>query len=391
VGFGIDRRARSRKGRGLFRKAPDAREIGDRLARLARRMLGSAVVRAGTKHDRYIVELQLHAAAPLATLSVESTGELALRAETVQLGPGYHADVLARLDQLLDELDFVWAEPVDAGTVVERAMCEWLAGALRRGEQARIGIPEGRHFKIEAPVLTPLGPRDAAWRDAVLADPLHARDAFAWWERGPGRAERASALVTMWLEVPWREPLDRHERELMERVDEELRAARKADATLDLPWAAWKELLAHLGVDDEDVTAKAGTQPSTIGYRRYDLDVELSGGWSVRLPGAMVGHWEDDGGQYWATDGERVVEFTSLTADGETDSQRLLEVAPEKHAVIARYAEGAQRGRAEAFDDEDVHVVVGLMTQAPHVGILTIKGADDTWALAAWRSLRQLG
>src|SRR6185503_9999811 len=32
VGFGILRHARSRKGRGLFRKAPDPREVGDRLA-----------------------------------------------------------------------------------------------------------------------------------------------------------------------------------------------------------------------------------------------------------------------------------------------------------------------------------------------------------------------
>lgn len=390
MGFGIDRRARSRKGRGLFRKAPDPRDIGDRLGRLARRMLKDGVVRTGAKQDRYLIDLRLHTAAPLATLTVEPDAELVLRAETAPLGPGYHADVIAKLDPLLDELDFVWSEPVD-DRAVPRAMCEWLAGELRGGGTLRLGVPEQRRFRIDAPVLTPLGPRDRAWCDAVLADPLHAKDAFAWWERGPGRAERARALVSMWLEVPWREPLDRDERELMQQVDDDLRAARNADPTLDLPWAAWRELLAHLGIDDEDVTAKAGTQSTTIGYRRHDLDVELSGGWSVCLPGAMVGHWEDDGGSYWATDGDRVVEFTSLTAEGETDSERLLAVAPEKHAVIARYAEGAQRGRAEAFDDDNVHVVVGLMTCAPHVGILTCKGGDESWALATWRSLRQLG
>jgi len=63
VGFGIARRARSRKAKGglraLLGRAPDAREIGDRLMRIARRMLGEAVVDATAKR----VTLQLHPAA----------------------------------------------------------------------------------------------------------------------------------------------------------------------------------------------------------------------------------------------------------------------------------------------------------------------------------------
>lgn len=390
MGFGIDLRARSTKGRGLFRKAPDPREIGERVGRLVRRVVKDGVVRAGWSGDRYIAELRLHPAAPLATLSVEPDAELRLRAETATLGPGYHADAVARMAPLLDELDFAWTEPFDAAKT-RRAMCEWLAGELRSEATVRIGIPEQRRFRIDAPALTPSGSRDAAWRDAVLADPMRAADAFVWWDTGPGRAERAKALIAMWLEVPWREPLDADERELMKQVDEDLRAARKADPALELPWAAWKELLAHLGIDDEDVTSRAGSEVATIGYRRHDLDVELSGGWMVTMSGAMVGHWEDDGERYWATDGDRMIEFSSLTADGDSDSDQLLSVAPEKHPVIARFTDGPQRGRAEAFDDEDVRVVICLMARAPHVGILTCKGGDDAWALATWRSLHQVG
>jgi hypothetical protein len=391
VGFGIDLHARSRKRGGWFRKAPEPREIGQRLGRLVGRMLGERAVRHGWKQDRFLVELRMHPAAPLATLSVETDGDLVLRGETAMLGPGYHADAIARIGPLLEELEYAWSEPVDDLPAIQAATCAWLAGELREHETLRLGVPRARRFQIDAPVLTPLGPRDARWRDGVIADPAQARDAFPWWERGPGRAELASALVAMWLEVPWREPLDREERELMTKVDEDLRAARKADPSLPIPWAAWKELLAHIGIEDEDVLERAQRDAdggAPIGYRRHDLDVDLSGGWSVRLPGAMVGHWEDDGARYWATDGDRVVEFTSFTADGELDSERLLAVAPEKHAVIERFASGAQRGRAEAFDDEDVHVVIGLMAAAPHVGILTCKGADDGWALATWRSLR---
>lgn len=389
MGFGIDLRARSRKGRGLFRKGPDPREIGERISRLIRRVVKDGVERHGWKQERYLVDFRLVPGGSVATLTVEPDAALWLRGETSALGPGYHVELIARLAPLLDELDYTWTEPTELAAT-QAAICAWLAGELGTGDPVRVGIPATRRFRMDAPVLTPLGPRDEAWRAAVVADPARAADAFPWWDRGPGRLELARAQVAMWLEVPWREPLDSEERTLMERVDEDLRAARKADPALALPWAAWKELLANLGVDDEDVSAKAASAPAApVGYRRHDLDVELSGGWIVTLPGSMVGHWEGEGEQYWATDGDRAVEFTSLTADGEDDSDRLLAVAPEKHPVIARHSDGAYRGRAEAFDDEEVHVVVGLMTCAPHVGILTCKGGDEAWALATWRSLRQ--
>jgi hypothetical protein len=386
VGFGIDRRARSRKGRGLFRRAPDPREIGERFGRLVRRSLKDKVVRSGWKKERFIAELQL-VPGTTAVASIGPDAELAIDGDAAVLGPGYIAEVVGCIAPILDELDYAWTEPFELAETQD-AMCAWLAEQVRAAGQVQVGIPATRRFRIEAPVLTALGPRDAAWRDAVLADPRRAADAFAWWDVGPGRASRARALIAMWHEVPWREPLDKDERELMKQVDEDLRAARKADPAQDLPWAAWKELLAHLAIEDEDVDEHAGAAVSTIGYRRHDLLVELSGGWSVVLPAAMVTHWEDDGARFWATDGDRVVEFTSLTAEGEGDSDRLLAVAPEQHAVIERLSDGSRRGRAEAFDADDVHVVVGLMASAPHVGILTFKGGDQAWALATWRGLQ---
>ncbi len=389
MGSGIDLRARTTKGRGLFRKAPDPKDIAERVGRLLRRVVKDQVVRMGHKGERFIAELSTLPGAPVATLSVESNGELALQGDMSMGGPGLVLDLVGRLAPLLDELDYAWTSPPTL-SALQRELCEDFARVLRSGA-TRIGVPAARGFRIEAAVLTALGPRDAAWRDAVLADPARAADAFAWWESGPGRRERARALLSMWHEVPWREPLDRDERELMEQVDADLRAARKADPNLALPWPAWRELLAHLGIDDEDVTAKAAGERATLGYRRHDLDVELSGGWVVTLPGAMVGHWEEEDGRYWATDGDRAIEFTSLTAPDESDSARLLAVAPEQHDVVARHEDGDMRGRAEAYDDNAHHVVVGLMAKAPHVGILTCRGGTEAWALATWRSLRQVG
>ena len=267
-------------------------------------------------------------------------------------------------------------------------MCAWLAGELAR--DGRVNLID-RDFYTDAPVLTMLGPRDAAWRAAAIADPSRGADAFPWRELGPGSAERASALVAMWLEVPWRAPLDDAERDLMTQVDTDLAAARAAGQR-DLPFAEWAELLGYLGRDAAAarIRAVAGDRVPALGYRRLDVDVELSGGWSVRLPSAFVGTWEDEGARYVATDGDRVVEFTSLTAPDEDDSARLLAVAPERHPVIERIAEPARCGRAEVADEDDLHVVTGLVAEAPHVAILTCKGGvrDEPWALSTWRSLR---
>jgi hypothetical protein len=386
VGFGIHRHARSRKGRGLFRKAPDPREVGDRLGRLARRMLKDGVVRSGAKDDRYIVELKLHASAPVGRLTVEPDAELLLDVETAPLGPGYHAHVLDRIAPILDELDFVWTDSFDLAAT-QAAMCAWLADELRSGDRVRVGLPATRNFRIDAPVLTALGPRDAAWRDAVLADPAKAADAFPWWQPGAGRAELTRALVTMSLEVPWREPLDKDERELMTSVDEDLRAARKADPSLPLPWAEWKEMLMHLGIEDEDVNEHVGDRTPVLGYRRHDLEIELSGGWRVVVPGSFVGHWEDEGAKYWATDGDRAIEFSSLTAPDEQDSSKLLAVAPERYSVVERLSEANRQGRAEAFEEDGTPIIIGLMCNAPEVGILTCKGGTREWQLATWRSL----
>jgi hypothetical protein len=372
VGFGIDLRARSRKGKGLFRRGPDAREVAERLGWLSRRLF------KGARIGKNFSQLALLPGAPSLTITVEPDAELAVRGETASLGPGYHADALARFAPLLDELDFVWTTPAPSLSDVQAETTAWLVDALRAGP-VRWGVD--RPFVIDAPVLTPLGPRDAGWRDGVLAGQSPA-DAFPWWDAGPGRAALARALVALWHEVPWREPLDDREKEVMRTVDEDLRAARIAGLTV--PTGPWGELLVYLGKPDVDLPPG-----DPIGYRRHDLDVELIGGWHATLPASFVGGWDDDGARYWATDGDRVVEFTSMTANEETISERLLAVAPEQHPVIATRADGTVRGRAESFKDRGEHVVVGLVADAPHVGILTVKGADDEFALRVWRTLHR--
>jgi hypothetical protein len=158
VGFGIDRRARSRKARGglrgLLAKPPEAREVGDRLSRLGRRMLKDSVIDASPKR----LTLGLHPAASPVRIAVLPDGDLEVRGETVAIGPGYHADVIARLEPILDELEYAWADPPDDPRT---EMAAWLARELAGGA-TRFGIPVERSFRVpDAAVLTPLGPRGA--------------------------------------------------------------------------------------------------------------------------------------------------------------------------------------------------------------------------------------
>ena len=214
-----------------------------------------------------------------------------------------------------------------------------------------------------------------------------AADAFPWWDAGPGRAALARALVAMWTRSPWREPLDDRERDIMRTVDEDLRAARKA-AGPRAPAGRVGGVARAPRHEDEEVTENSG-RPIRSAIAGHDLDVELIGGWHVRCRRRWSAAGSDDGASYWATDGDRVVEFTSMTANDETISERLLAVAPEQHPVIATRADGTLRGRAESFKDSGEHIVVALVADAPHVGLLTVKGADDDFALRVWRTLHR--
>jgi hypothetical protein len=365
--------------RAWFSRPSDAREVAERVRRLVPRLWKDASVQAGA------VTCALHPQAPRLRIAVADDAELVVTGDPSRVGPAYCDEAIARLLPVLDELDYAW----DDAPPAQGAMLAWLAGELRAGA-ARIGMPETRRFVVDAAVHTAMGPRDAAWRDAVLADPSAGADAFAWWQRGPGQLARSRALLAMWHEVPWRAPLDAAERAAMEAVDADLRAAEAADPGLALPIAEWAELVAQLGDGDRAAAlAERATGPAVIGYRRFDMVLEVAG-WSVTLPGGFVGRWEDDGERYWATDGERVVELTQFETT-EHDPDKLIEIAPSLHPVIERLADGARRGRAEAYDEGRVRVVHGLIADPPHVAILTCKSdaGDEPWALATWRGLRR--
>jgi hypothetical protein len=388
VGFSFERVARSRKAKGglraLFGKPPAAADIKDRLARLLPRAWRDADVQVTAKAIRVTLD-----GLPTFRVRVLADGEIVVHGRA-DIGPGLADEAIAGMAPVLDELDYAWD---DDDFAPRGEAVGWLADELRAG-QARLGMPEGRTFWLDdarAAVQTSMGPRDAAWRDAVLADPRAGADAFAWWQRGPGQLERARALWAMWHEVPWREPVDKPERAVMARVDADLTAAHAADPSLDLPYAEWAAIAAFLGEPDraDELRARA-TGPATIGYRRFDMTVGLENGWSLRLPGAFVGAWEAENDRYLATDGARAVQVLIIETT-ETDSAQLLAVAPPRYPVIEHTTEPDRHARAEMYTEDHTHVVHGLVAMAPHVAIFTFRGdaRDHAWALATWRTLRR--
>jgi len=140
---------------------------------------------------------------------------------------------MARLAPVLDEIDYAW----DDAPAAADAMLAWLAGELAAGATAD-RMPEAG-VSCSMPRSRP---RWAARRCvARCRDRRSARcaDAFAWWERGPGRRRALARTAGDVARVPWREPIDKAERGLMKSVDADLRAAHEADGELALPWAEW--------------------------------------------------------------------------------------------------------------------------------------------------------
>ena len=61
----------------------------------------------------------------------------------------------------------------------------FLDGSLETDDRGiALGMPMDPQFEIEAPAITPLGPRGRGWLYATSQDGNHGKDFFAWWTPG---------------------------------------------------------------------------------------------------------------------------------------------------------------------------------------------------------------
>lgn len=396
-------KAISKAGRGaraLFSRVPKAEAVRERIGWLLRRKLGGKVANVGGGFS-----LELHPAASV-RLGVPGDGVLELTCDVTSAGPGLASYALTVVEQLFDEIDFVW--PTDAAAAgasprepaaLQQGFGEWVQAqvrAARSGGARQLGMPASPAYEVAAAVLTPLGPRDEPWCEAVLADPEAARDGWPLWQpAGEAELARARALWALWMEVPWREPVTDEDQALLVRVHRELAAAHKRDAKLELPWAEWAQLLDHADLDDElaaEISARSQGQKPTAGYHRYAARVELAHGWSLRVPPRCVWTSGEDGESLQAMDGERSLRCTCAESPGDVATSILAKI-PMRADVVERFEGDGQVGRAEVRQDEDhyVSVMSGIMTTDDHAAVLTVLTlpGDTEWGLEVWRSLRR--
>ena len=287
-------------------------------------VLDARVVRDGA--EKPVLLVVLHPASPPVEVRLGGNGRVRMNAATSPAGPGYHIHLCERARQFAADFDVTWdddacQDPTGYFASTDRGACEgyflqWLGtvcGAAREhtaGGPTCIGIAPTLGYTGPGEVLTPMGPRDRTWLEAVALDLAASRDFFPWWKPDPN-AEfyRNRALTRLWCDFPWRPPLTEDEGELTDQIANDLATAYKLDPAGELPWREWLEVLAAIE-NDEDGHTVSPTDPSlteavtqrawesepttpTIGYRRQPMRVPLSNGWSIEIPGEFARQWDD--------------------------------------------------------------------------------------------------
>lgn len=343
-------------------------------------------------------------------------GRVHLVANTATAGPGYHRHVVA----VAEALDVRWDPGGDELTgwrarrdpaALEEPFLDWLgataAQILALADEGASGfalaMPAGVAYEHDELVATQLGPRSRAWLEAVRSDPRAGIDVFPWWAPERGAAYfRDLAMLDMWRSIRWRAPLTDEERAAMERVATWIEKAHGLDPSIELPWAEQSELLtcldeASLRATRAHLKAQRLGAPA-IGYRRRAVRVELSGGWSLTVPGELAERW-DERGTWVAWDAQRSVFFSSFTAQGEGAASASTEATldgmpPLDGDELLELERGELRGLAALSEVEEdgmplyrleAHAAIG-----PHAAVGTlvfVDAADREWALETWGSL----
>lgn len=356
--------------------------------------------------------LRLHPAAEEVSILAAGQARVVVSAETFAAGPGYHMYLCDLLKRLGETLNITWAEDDPSQGVgdptgyfhtgdaapVEEQMLEVLRIAAEQVLDMRsrgyfgfaLSLHFGHIFEHPGAVLTPLGPRDEAWLQAVREDPRRGKDIFPWWEPGLHAGSRLGrALSRLWTEVVWRPPLLEEERRLFRNVAKLLEQAWREDPARDYPWREWQEVLGYLGMGGtlaEEVSHRASlaAEGPRIGYRRGAVHAKLPEGWEIRIPGSLAEEHLRDG-SWVARDHRRSVRFVPL--EGADD---IAPASPERRALELEHHGARVSGRA-SLHMEPGECRLTALCRAGNRRALCVVSFDDPeeqdWALSTWRSL----
>ena len=365
---------------------------------------------------------ELHPTGEPLELSVPDAHHVTVFATTSCAGPGYHIFVCNLLQKLARNFRAEWLVPDRDGDYGDDAeyfftgkqenvfehMNAWLrsvTGTFFEGgleedfKNLALCMPMNVHFDGNGLAVTPLGPRDREWLLKTSQGAPTGKEFFAWWTSGMNAEYYLGrALGLMWSEVRWRKPLNEPERRVLKEVADSLRTAKQLDPSLSYPWPEWMEVLNLLELEaDKALITEQLSNPSTIGYRRRDVTVQLPGGWSLRLPGSFSDFESDNEGNFFALDPPREIWFTAYSFK-ENQPRALFESRLKQ--VLENPPELLQRGEnyvASAKVVEKVHDSGEryFLLQSSNQGLNTRSVCtilfedyrDRAWAESVWRSL----
>lgn len=394
--------------------------------------------------------VHLHPCAEEMEISVPTPGVCAVAAKTSTVGPGYHIFVCNLLHELGKQFHLSWDEPGDDddddddngdddaqigdetgyffhgdAALLRQEMLRWLSALARVvTENCRrdavsirmVSMPLDYSYPAQSGIVTPTGPREPEWFERMVENPEEGIDFFPWWPDEIGAAFFLGRAVSrLWQEVRWRTPITEEEGELLMDVHLDLERAYHLDAAAPIPWREWHELLGYLNeyfgyaefqheesLEEiiRDRAERADPETPAIGYRRGPVQVMLTGGWSVVIPGEMAEEWEDGGETWSAWHGGRTVWFTSWSVQKEDDSvlsaSEILNSRtwPEDGEMI-EHADGPLLGRAMFLEcEENGQTMWNLKAYSAVEGNFALcniylQDKDDLlWALEVWKSLR---
>jgi hypothetical protein len=365
----------------------------------------------------------LHPAAPELVMTADDLGRVTVSGDTLVAGPGYHRFVARIVERFGLELGIGWGQsPVEGEQVpdpeltfadrpaVERSYLRWLGerlvdarSAIRIGDRlVHVGLPPGTRYSFEGAIATALGPRDAAWLDAAIADPRIAIDITPWWaDATDGRYLLNRALCLMWLEVRWRQPAVEGEAETLDEVHRLLARALPLEPNLPYPWAAWNEIIAIRDISGA-IARQAMTQAATldpaappIGYRRDPVRITHEG-WTLEVPGSFAERRSAE--EWWGGGAGRSITLAATATGTETGPMSarafLDQVASDLGPDALHHEAGPVAARARLTSDASSGLEVGILEgYAAVVGsgaairITYDDPGDWQWALDMWRSL----
>lgn len=383
--------------------------------------------------------VQIHPCAEDVEISVPETGLCLVTAKTSTVGPGYHIFLCDLLHAFGAHFKVEWDAPGEEiegdetgcffngdAAAVRTEMLRWLSTVasivvenLKEDTAASVrmvSMPLTRSYPDQTGVLTPTGPRTPDWFTMVAADPECGLDFFAWWPEGVGAAFfLGRARCKLWQEVRWRTPITEDEGELLMDVHFDLERAFHFDPHAAIPWREWRELLdyineyfgyaefQHEGTQEEDIerrAAEADASQPLMGYRRGRVNVTLTGGWSITIPGEFAEEWEENGETWSAWHGGRTIWFTSWSVCGENDetlsAREIIDSRtwPERGEFID-HAEGAMLARAVFLPTEEngqplwnLKAYTAVDGNFALCNIYVHDEADRQWAIDTWKALR---